>query len=40
MNNMKNLAFAAISSAFLGAGCAWVGGEFRGEPAEMDANIS
>jgi len=40
MNNMKSLTLAGLGAVFLCAGCAWMGGEFRGAPAEMDANIS
>ncbi len=40
MNNLKSLASAAVAAALLCGGCAWVGGEFRGAPSEMDANIS
>lgn len=40
MNHLKSLASAAMAVALLGAGCAWVDGEFRGAPSEMEANIS
>lgn len=40
MNYLKSLTSAAIGAALLCAGCSWIDGEFRGAPAEMEANIS
>ena len=40
MNYLKCFPLAVLAAALSCAGCTWIGGDFRGEPSEMDANIS